>query len=55
MNYELLADVAQVIMGESPPSSTYNAVGSKPISGRITSKALLGGLHHSYARATYLN
>jgi type I restriction enzyme S subunit len=27
MNYELLADVAQVIMGQSPPSSTYNAVG----------------------------
>ena len=27
MNYELLADVAQVIMGQSPPSSTYNTVG----------------------------
>ncbi len=27
LNYELLADVAQVIMGQSPPSSTYNAVG----------------------------
>lgn len=27
MKYELLADVAQVIMGQSPPSSTYNAVG----------------------------
>jgi len=28
---------------------------SKPIRGRITSKAILGGLHHSYARATCLN
>jgi len=28
---------------------------SKPTRGRITSKAILGGLHHSYARATYLN
>ncbi|MFZ5904306.1 MAG: restriction endonuclease subunit S [Chloroflexota bacterium] len=27
LNYELLADVAQVIMGQSPPSSTYNTVG----------------------------
>jgi len=27
MNYELLADVAQIIMGQSPPSSTYNTVG----------------------------
>jgi len=27
MNYELLADVAKVIMGQSPPSSTYNTVG----------------------------
>lgn len=27
MNYELLSDVAQIIMGQSPPSSTYNAVG----------------------------
>jgi len=27
---------------------------SKPASGRIVSKAILGGLHHSYARATYL-
>jgi len=27
MNYELLADVAQVLMGQSPPSSTYNTVG----------------------------
>ncbi|HLP81410.1 MAG TPA: hypothetical protein VK141_05400, partial [Nitrosomonas sp.] len=28
---------------------------SKPTSGRITSKAILGGLHHSYSRVTYLN
>lgn len=27
MNYELLTDVAKVIMGQSPPSSTYNTVG----------------------------
>jgi len=27
LNYELLADVAQVIIGQSPPSSTYNTVG----------------------------
>ena len=27
MNYELLADVAQIIMGQSPPSATYNTVG----------------------------
>ena len=27
MKYELLADVAKVIMGQSPPSSTYNTVG----------------------------
>ena len=28
---------------------------SKPTNGRIISKAILGGLHHSYSRATYLN
>jgi len=28
---------------------------SKPTRGRITSKAILGGLHHSYARASCLN
>jgi type I restriction enzyme S subunit len=27
MKYELLSDIAQVIMGQSPPSSTYNTVG----------------------------
>jgi putative transposase len=33
----------------------YDLTRSKPTSGRITSKAILGGLHHSYSRATYLN
>ncbi|MCX6056790.1 MAG: hypothetical protein NTW69_01370 [Chloroflexi bacterium] len=33
----------------------YDQTRSKPTSGRTTSKAILGGLHHSYARATYLN
>jgi putative transposase len=28
---------------------------SKPTSGHITSKAFLGGLHHSYSHTTYLN
>ena len=28
---------------------------SKPASGRIVTRAILGGLHHSYARATNLN
>jgi hypothetical protein len=28
---------------------------SKPTIGRIISKAILGGLHHSYSRAMYLN
>ena len=28
---------------------------SKPTSGHITSKAFLGGLHHSYSRTMYLN
>jgi putative transposase len=32
----------------------YDLPESNP-SGRITSKAILGGLHHSYSRATYLN
>ena len=33
----------------------YELTRSKPTSGRITSKALLGGLHHSYSRTKYLN
>ncbi|MGZ9164024.1 MAG: integrase core domain-containing protein [Anaerolineales bacterium] len=28
---------------------------SKPTGGRISSRAILGGLHHSYSCATYLN
>jgi transposase InsO family protein len=33
----------------------YDQTRSKPTSGRITSKAILGGLHHSYSRPTQLN
>ena len=33
----------------------YDLTRSKPTSGRITSKTILGGLHHSYSRAIYLN
>jgi putative transposase len=33
----------------------YDLPKSKPTSGPVTSKAILGGLHHSYSRATYLN
>ncbi len=33
----------------------YDLPRSKPTRGRISSRAILGGLHHSYARATYLN
>ena len=33
----------------------YELPRSKPTSGRITSKAILGGLHHGYSRVTYLN
>ena len=33
----------------------YEQPKSKPTSGQITSKAILGGLHHSYSRITYLN
>lgn len=33
----------------------YDLTRSKPTSGRITSKAILGGLHHSYSRTMYLN
>jgi putative transposase len=33
----------------------YDLPKSRPTSGRIRSKAILGGLHHSYSRVTYLN
>ena len=33
----------------------YDSPKSKPTSGRITSKVILGGLHHSYSRTAYLN
>jgi transposase InsO family protein len=33
----------------------YDLTRSKPTRGRITSKAILGGLHHSYSRVIYLN
>jgi len=33
----------------------YDQTRSKSTRGRITSKAILGGLHHSYSRTTYLN
>ncbi len=33
----------------------YDQTRSKPTNGRITSKEILGGLHHRYSRATYLN
>jgi transposase InsO family protein len=33
----------------------YDMAKSKPTRGQVTSKAILGGLHYSYARATYLN
>ena len=33
----------------------YDLTRSMPTSGRITSKAILGGLHHGYSRVTYLN
>jgi putative transposase len=36
-------------------SDHYELPTSKSTSGRITSKAILGGLHHSYSRTTYLN
>jgi len=33
----------------------YDLSKSKPTSGRVTTKVILGGLHHSYSRTTYLN
>jgi hypothetical protein len=33
----------------------YDLPKAKPTSGRITSKAILGGPHHSYSRTAYLN
>jgi len=33
----------------------YDLPKSKPTNGRITSKTILGGLHHSFSCATYLN
>jgi putative transposase len=33
----------------------YDLARSKPTGGPVISKAILGGLHHSYSRATYLN
>jgi transposase InsO family protein len=33
----------------------YDLTRSKPTRGQVTSKAILGGLHHSYSRTTYLN
>jgi hypothetical protein len=33
----------------------YDLKRSKPTRGQVRSKAILGGLHHSYSRATYLN
>lgn len=33
----------------------YDLLGSKPTGGRIRTRMILGGLHHSYSCATYLN
>jgi len=33
----------------------YDQTRSKPTRGQVASKAILGGLHHSYSRAMYLN
>jgi putative transposase len=33
----------------------YDRTRSKPTRGQITAQAILGGLHHSYSRAAYLN
>ena len=42
------------VIGQRIPNQ-YDLTRSKPTRGQVTSKAILGGLHHSYARATYLN
>jgi putative transposase len=36
-------------------SEQYALSKSRPAHGRIVTRAILGGLHHSYARATNLN
>jgi len=41
-------------IGQRIPNQ-YDMTRSKPTRGQITSKAILGGLHHSYSRVTYLN
>ena len=41
-------------IGQRIPNQ-YELPKSKSISGRIKSKAILGGLHHSYSRTIYLN
>jgi hypothetical protein len=33
----------------------YDLTKSKPTRGQVKLKAILGGLHHSYSRAMYLN
>lgn len=33
----------------------YDLTRSKPTRGQVASLAILGGLHHSYSRAMYLN
>ncbi len=33
----------------------YDLTRSKPTKGQVTSKTILGGLHHSYSCTTYLN
>ena len=40
---------------EQQTPDQYELPRSKPTSGRITSMAILGGLHHSYSRTMYLN
>ena len=41
-------------IGQRIPNQ-YDLTRSKPTRGQVTSKAILGGLHHSYSRTTYLN